>query len=64
MHPKQRGGEPQDANSNVVPFTTAGRRRMVMVPEDEWREVLTVVRQWGAVRKLCPVARRIVEEEG
>ena len=65
MGANRMGGEAQDANpSNVVPFQSVGRRRMVMVPEDEWREVLTAVRQWGSVRMRCPIARGIIEEDG
>lgn len=62
--------EPKDqiarrvANSgNVVPFDRAGRRRMVMVPEEEWREVQQVVKEWKRLRVGCPVARRILEVE-
>lgn len=65
MEPKQyRGsGAPEDVPDNVVPFKAVGRRRMVMVPEDEWREVMTVVREWKKVRSGCPIARRLMEVE-
>lgn len=60
-------GKPQEeGGAKVVPFASRGRlagRRMVMVPEDEWREVLQAVREWRKVRTGCPIARRIVQEE-
>ena len=35
---------------------------MVMVPEEEWREVRAALREWKRVRVGCPVARRLIEE--
>lgn len=63
MYRVKREGEAQQTDSdNVVPFTATGRRRMVMVPEEEWREVRAALREWKRVRVGCPVARRLIEE--
>lgn len=61
MQPTQVAGEAGIVD-NVVPFAPTGKRRMVMVPEDEWREVLAAMREWKRVQAGCPVARRITQE--
>lgn len=60
-------GKPPDAGRRespavllrLVPRTNV---RMVMVPEDEWREMRAAFREWQAVRTGCPMARRLLEE--
>lgn len=64
MEPKQELGDAtrEAVNSgNVVAFDAGRRRRrMVMVPESEWLEVLAAVRDFRKVAHGCPMARRLL----
>lgn len=46
-------------SGKVVPLN---RRKLIMVPEDEWLEMRAAFAKWLLVTRGCPIARDIIEE--